>query len=494
VEKSNTEEIRQVLKFIAKGYKVPKSIYDVVFDVAIREIEEKGKIVLSKRDPNTESGRIQAQFVKIIDGVSISIHPSSVGPYGADFDGDTLAIYAPISEEAQKEARDRMVTATSKTGINKPNFEISKEMLLGLFTLTADPRRKTLPKKIKNIEQAEQENITQLVDMVFKGSKRRTTAGRIIFNNELPKEFEFVDEEITKKVVDNILSKILAKSSDMFGKTINKLMLLGFKYATIEPKTFSLDQMELPDTLIELKQQLGKAKTLSDQMEIEHQMEIELLKHLKKTDNDLYYAVKSGASKGISQLRQVMVAKGVIADPMGNPLPPITDSFNDGYSPQNYFDAASGARKGVIDRALNTAQGGYTYRKMIYILSDVEADLKVKDCGTKSTLNIKLTKPMFNRMPGRYTLNDKGIITKISEKMIGQKIKLRSPVFCRNKKICRTCYGDLIKQITSPNVGIIAAQEVGSLAEKIMKCGVGLINKNKKLISMDDIWEEKDKL
>ncbi len=165
-----------------------------------------------------------------------------------------------------------------------------------------------------------------------------------------------------------------------------------------------------------------------------------------------------------------MVAKGLINDPMGNLLPPVTQSLNQGFSPMNYFDAAAGSRRGVIDRSLNTAHGGYAYRKMIYALGSTEADITNADCGTKRFAKIKITKDLFSRMQGRYVVgeNHRSVIP-ISENMIGTVIKLRSPIFCKSRKICRTCYGDLLYQVKTSNVGIVSAQEVTSLSEKIMK-------------------------
>ena len=105
MEKTTVEEIRLILKMISKGYKVPKIIHDIIFDVARREIEDTRKVIIYKRDPNVHSARAQGAYVKIIEGDTLDIHPTSVGSFGADYDGDTMAIYAPISEEAQQEVK-----------------------------------------------------------------------------------------------------------------------------------------------------------------------------------------------------------------------------------------------------------------------------------------------------------------------------------------------------------------------------------------------------
>ena len=194
---------------------------------------------------------------------------------------------------------------------------------------------------------------------------------------------------------------------------------------------------KIPPKILKLKEQLSTEKDISKQADIITQMEKELLEYLKKTDSDLYYFAVSGAAKGMNQLRQVLVAKGLVTDPEGNPLPPILESFNDGYTKDSYFEAAHGARKGTIDRSINTEQGGYLYRKQVYALGNVEADVNNSDCGTTRTLEIKLSEDYFKRMSGRYVVKDNRILP-INEKMIGEIVNLRSPIFCRTTVLCKT--------------------------------------------------------
>jgi len=361
-----------------------------------------------------------------------------------------------------------MISAVGQSSINDMNFGLNKEMFTGLFTLTATEKKGT-PKIIKSIDEAKVLHIGQPVTIEFKKKKIKTTAGRLIFNAALPKWYPFVNSSINKDDIHKILKEIVNKNKVDFSKTVDQLMDISFFYSTIYPKTFSLDMIQINKELEELKLKLGQSKNLSEQSDIIDEMTVKLMEYLKKEDSDLYYSVSSGAAKGSTQIRQIMVCKGLIGDPQGNPLPPITESFTEGYSPESYFEASAGSRKGSIDRALSTADGGYAYRKMVYICGDVTADIKTGSCGTKNTLNIKLTKEMFPRMSGRYIHTENEKTASLTENMIGQVIQLRSPVFCSDRSICRTCYGDLIHQITTPNIGIVAAQEVGSLSEKIMK-------------------------
>lgn len=486
---ANIDDIRKILKFMARGYNIPPIIYNTIFKTAVRELEDKGKVVLVKRDPNVERGRIQGMFVKIIDGRTIELHPTVIGGFGADFDGDKMAIYAPMSNEAQTEVKEKMISATSNLKLNSTNFSLGNEMVIGIFTITYLESTGSY-KKIQNIKDAMELHPSQRVEININGNKIQTTAGRVIFNSNLPRYVPFINEPMNKKKLNGLLSKLIIKNRTDYATTVDKLMKLGFKYATIYPSTVSLDMFEIPKEIEDLKIKLSKEKDPVNQSEIIAEMEKKLLVHLQKNQPDLYILIESGSIRGILPVRQIMVAKGLILDTMGNLLPPVTKSIQQGFSPENYFDAAMGSRKGTIDRALNTADGGYAYRKMIYVLGATTANIENADCGTKRYLTLKLTKNLFNRMSGRYVLDEKtnGLIP-ISEDMIGKIIKLRSPVYCKSKEICRTCYGDLIYQVKTKNIGIVSAQECLSLSEKIMKCNYGLINDLQNLQSMEDIWD-----
>jgi len=488
---ATVEEMRNILKYISKGYKVPDIIINTLKEVAHREIEEKDKVVVIKRDPDFHYGRIQGMYVRIIDGNTIEVHPAVIGPFGADFDGDTMSVFVPLSEEAQIEVKDKMVTGKSKYGINKPQYSITMESVAGLFMLTSEINKG--PHKRVGVDDVDDMHPGDPVQVLFRGKTHKTTAGRVVFNKHLPSYIPFVDEEVDKKKVAKILEQILHKSESDHMKAIDSLIKLGFKIGTIYPQTFSIGMFQMPPHINKLKKQLEQEKDVLKQMDITNKMESELLEHFKKNNKDMYQLVKSGASKGTNQIRQIMVAKGLISDAQGNILPPISKSTAEGLSPEEYFEASAGARKGITDRAINTADGGYAYRKIIYILSDVEANINNADCGTKRTMDIILTKDLFSRMEGRYVITDAGKIAPINPSMVSSRIKLRTPIFCKTKQICRTCYGDLIKSIRSKNVGMIAAAEVGSLGEKIMKCQVGVVEKEDgKLYSMEDLWNMAD--
>lgn len=490
--KTTIEEIKNVLHMMSKGYHVPQVIYDVVYETAVRELEAKKQVVIYKRDPDVNSGRMQGAFIKITkDQNTIGIHPAATSGFGADHDGDMMELYAPLSNEVQEEIRSKLMRVTDMGGKNKGMFKLQKEIFTGIFTLTFDEPKKDNIKKITSIDEAVKLKINKTVSMRYKGFNLTTTAGRLVFNNALPEWYPFVDGEVNNKTLEGILSEIIEKNQKDFVDTINNLTKIGFYYSTIYSKTISLDQFDLPPILLELKDKLSKEEDLAKQIEIQDLMEKELLNHLKKERSDIYFMIKSGGSKGMNQIRQLMVSKGLLEDPDGNILPVISKSIGDGLSTEEYFDASAAARQGTISRSLNTAHGGYTYRKFVYALGDVEINFDNKNCDTEKTLDIKLTPELYKRMGGRYVVdNEKDKIVRIDESMIGKIINLRSPIFCKTRKLCRVCYGDLADQNESRAVGMSAAQQVTSLSEKIMKCSVGQILKDNKFYSMEDFWDD----
>lgn len=410
---------------------------------------------------------------------------------------DTMAIFAPLSDEAQQEIKNKMITVNNTTKIGETNFFLEKDMVLGIFILTAE-RKKSPPKKIDKLEDVYKLHVGQLINITYKGKKLKTTAGRIIFNELLPKWHDIVDENVNKKKLTGLLSNILQKNENDYAVTVDKVKDAGFKYATLYPKSLDLELLKIPPSLVKLRDQLGQAKTVSEQSDILNEIDKKFAEHLEKERNDLYYIVESGSSKGILQPRQIVVCKGLVSDPEGNVLPPITTATNDGLAPREYFEASAGSRKGTADRAINTGNGGYAYRKMIFVVGNVQADKTIADCYTKRTLDIKLTNDLFKRMTGRFVQENDRIID-IDKSMIGHVIHLRSPIYCKTKKLCKTCYGKLLRQVNSENVGLVAVQEVASLSEKIMKSfhlGGAVIMQKVDIIqeimgNVDDVFESR---
>ena len=183
----------------------------------------------------------------------------------------------------------------------------------------------------------------------------------------------------------------------------------------------------------------------------------------------MYDLADSGATKGWDQPFQMLCAKGIIADPEGNILPIIKGSFSEGLTVEEYFNATGGARKGIIDRVLNTADTGYTSRQLVYLLNSVELDWFLKDCKTKNYLDLQLTDDLIGRLTGRYIVEkDNLVLFDKSKFKSGDIIQLRSPIFCKSLKICHTCYGKLLERARTPYIGVLAAQVVGERSTQLI--------------------------
>jgi len=248
-----------------------------------------------------------------------------------------------------------------------------------------------------------------------------------------------------------------------------------------------LDDFELPASVIKIKEKLKDANPEEAQKLIEEAQKL-LEKHLDNTGfGDL---ANSGSTKGWSQPMQILVAKGVIADPDGNVLDPISGSFADGLSNREFFDASQGARKGIIDRVINTADTGYMARKLAYLLNTVELDRVVKDCRTTRTLDVKLDDVLIKRFKGRYVIKQGKLMLFDDAKFkVGDIANFRTPIYCKSEKICHTCYGKLLERHNTPYVGILAAQIIGERGTQlIMKCSDGLVHYNNNLVTFEDLW------
>ena len=448
------DSIRNVFKAIKSGDDIPKSLYDIIFEAT--EVAMMNRVVLAKRDPVLHAESIRAFNPILITGDVIQLSTLQVGGFNADFDGDAMGIFHPITNEAQEEARTRMMRPESGENDNAVTFELSKEMCVGLYTITKDVKRTASPIAVTN---KDLETATDpYIPVVYRTKK--TTMGKAIFNSAFPATFPFYEGVVTKKIVNNMIPIVLKKyGQDEATKIFSALKTIGFKFSTIMAPSISLNDIQLPSEILQLKKKLEGAST-EEAAALLDKMQGLLVKHLK--DTGVYDLIESGAAKGWGQPMQILVAKGLIADPTGKILEPIKGSFSDGLTNKEYFKAAGGARKGIIDRTLNTATTGYMSRQLAYVLNSVEIDKQLKDCKTKRTLDLRLTKDLVTRIKGRYVI-EKGKPQEFDAKdyKMGNLIHLRSPIFCESQKICHTCYGKLLERHRSPYAGIIAAQVIG---------------------------------
>lgn len=398
---------------------------------------------------------------------------------------DTMGIFHPITNEAQHEVRTRMMRSESGENDRSINFDLSKEMAVGLYSMTKDVKRTTPPIAVtdKDFETA----TDPYIPVIYR--KHTTTMGKAMFNSAFPPDFPFHEGVVTKKIANNFGAVLLKKyGQEQAIDTFSKLKTFGFKFSTIMAPSISLDDLQLPDEILELKKQLESA-SIEEADVILHKANKILVEHLKGTG--LYDLIESGAGKGWGQPMQILVAKGLIADPTGKVLEPVTGSYADGLTNKDYFRAASGSRKGIVDRTLNTAETGYMARKLAYVLNSVEIDNTLIDCKTKRTLDVKLSKELSTRLTGRYIIeNDKPVLFDVKDYKIGNQIHIRSPIFCESPKLCHTCYGKLLNTHRSPYAGIMAAQMIGEAGtQTIMKCADGIVHYKDNLVPFIDLYE-----
>ena len=457
------DSIKQVFKAIKSDDKIPRTLHDMIFQTT--EVAMMGRVVLAKRDPCLHAESIRGFRPILVEGNTVQICTLQVGGFGADFDGDTMAIFHPITNEAQEDVRTKMMRSEGGDNGQTVNFDFSKEMCVGLYTLTKDVKRTTSPVAVskKDFETA----TDPYIPVVYR--KHNTTMGKAIFNSTFPSSFPFYEGVVTKKVVNGLIPVILEKyGQEQAIETFSKLKSIAFKFSTIMAPSITLDDIQLPTSILELKKKLDGA-SVEEGVALIDQMKEMLIEHLKGTG--IYDLVESGSGKGWGQPMQILVAKGIIADPTGKVLDPIKGSFSDGLTNKEYFKAASGARKGIIDRVLNTAETGYMSRKLAYVLNSVEIDRQLRDCKTKRTLDLRLTKDLVSRLEGRYVLEDgKPQPFNPKDYKIGNQIHLRTPIYCESPKLCHTCYGKLLERHRTPYAGVMAAQIIGEAGtQTIMK-------------------------
>ena len=455
------DSLQRIFAAIKTHDEIPKKLYQLIFDAT--EIVIKGRVVIAKRDPALHDGSLRSFYPILTKGDTIEICTLQVEGFNADFDGDQMALYHPITEEAQAEVKDKMMRVAGSKNTKSVNISLSKEMAVGLYMLT---KNIPLSKSPISVSAEDLEKATDpYVAVTFRG--KPTTMGKAIFNHAFPKDFRFIDDVVTKKIVNNLIPEILEKYGDEITiKVFSKIEKIAFKFATIMAPSLSLDMFEMPASIGRIKEKL-KTATPDEGFKLVAEGEEIMKKTLEGTT--LHDLVESGGAAGWKQSTQIFVAKGVIADPKGNVLDPIAGSFTDGLETEEFFKAASGSRKGMVDRALNTADTGYFTRQLVYLLNSVEVDPTLKDCKTKRTINIRLDRDMITRLTGRYVII-RGKLVKFDAKdfKVGQSVELRTPIYCKSPKICHTCYGELIKRIKTPYVGVLAGSSIGERGTQLI--------------------------
>ena len=508
-------------------------VWDILEDVI------KDHPVLLNRAPTLHRLGIQAFEPVLVEGRAIKLHPLVCTAFNADFDGDQMAIHLPLSPEAQAEARYLMLSENNllKPQDGKPVTTPTQDMILGSYFLTMDvdgekgegtyfssPEEAIMSLANNDVTMHSKIFVrrTKIVDGVEKHAKVATTPGKIIFNRGIPQDLGFVDRskpenefeyEINGVVSKKNLGKIIGKCISVHGlsrtaELLDYIKSTGYKYSTLGAVTVSIDDVKVPPQKKEIiaKAQNDVNTVLSQYSEgflTDDERYNEVIKIWEKATDDVRDAMKnnfskenpmfmmsdSGARGNLDQLKQIAGMRGLMASTTGRTVEiPIKSSFREGLDALEYFISAHGARKGLSDTALRTADSGYLTRRLV----DVSQDIIVRedDCGTKEGILVydikdgnQVIEKMQERLVGRYPLHDiinpktKELIvdtnTMITEEMADEivdagitKVEVRSVFGCRTKHgVCAKCYGMGLasrKEVDiGDTVGIIAAQSIG---------------------------------
>ena len=480
------------------------------------------KLVLLNRAPTLHRLSVQAFHPILIEGKAIKIPALPVFAFNADFDGDQMAVHLPLTNEAQAEARNLMLAshAILKPATGDPVAVASHDISLGCYYLTsALDGLKGEGKIFSSFQEAQLAYENDVVNLCAKikvpnpaategrHELMETTVGRIIFNEALPEGHVFINKLLNKSDLKVVESDIWDEyGPDVTVAYLDRIKDLGFRYATLSGVSWSMADLRIPpekgeiisaaDKLIEENLKLYEQGLLTEHerkskaIEIWNEAKAKLSVLVKKQvgPKDSAYMMVDSKSRGSwSVLDQLMGMRGIVVNPSGELIElPVRNSLKEGMQPLEYFISTHGARKGLVDTALKTAEAGYLTRRLVDVAQDVvvlEEDCKDKEGYTLYTEDSKFSgESLGKRVKGRVVMDDiispdgtvivkKGkVVDKESAKKIEElklsTIRIRSVVKCKSVNgICRMCYGyDLSKNELvnlGEAVGIVTAQAIG---------------------------------
>ncbi len=503
------------------------------------EIVIRNHPVLLNRAPTLHRLGIQAFEPVLVEGKALKLHPLACTAYNADFDGDQMAVHVPLSSEAQAEARFLMLAAGNllKPSDGRPVTVPTQDMVLGSYYLTLDKDGEPGEgKAFRNFDEAIMAYNEHVIGLHAKIRVRRTlefngqpetqivetTVGKMIFNRPIPQDLGFVDRskpenrfrlEIEFLVGKKQLGQIIDRCIQVHGvpktsEVLDSIKAQGYKYSTKSGITVSVSDATIPP---QKKEIIAKAEKKIDQVSTEYKMGLlsnrerynAVLKTWTKATEDVSDALQknldrynpifmmadSGARGSMSQIRQLAGMRGLIANTSGKTIEiPIRANYREGLNILEYFISSRGARKGLADTALRTADSGYLTRRLVDVSQDVI--IREDDCGATDGLEVydvkegkEVIEPLHERLIGRYLVEDfvdekTGEVLVSKDKMMDdgdadiivghgiKRIKIRSILACRAKHgVCRKCYGVNLatrKPVqVGEAVGIIAAQSIG---------------------------------
>ncbi len=507
-------------------------VWDVLEDVI------KDHPVLLNRAPTLHRLGIQAFSPVLVEGRALKLHPLVCTAYNADFDGDQMAVHLPLSEEARYEAKNLMLAAKNllKPSDGRPVAVPTQDMILGSYYLTLTKEGEKGEGKVFrdtnealmayqdgviSIHAAIKVRVTKEIGEEKQQALIDTTVGKIIFNEHIPQDLGFVDRskpenalklEIDFKVGKKELGKIIDRCIKCHGTTVSaqvldKIKALGFKYSTKAAITVAVCDATIPPEKKQILQtadesiQVINNKFMKGYVSNAERKEAVLSIWEKATNdvsdalkngldqyNPIYMMADSGARGSMNQIRQLAGMRGLIANTSGETIEiPIRANYREGLNIMEYFISSRGARKGLADTALRTADSGYLTRRLVDVSQEVI--IREEDCGATEGIEVfdiyndkNNIEPLAERLVGRYLVNDfldaNGNVLVSKDKLMtdedavkivatgAEKVEIRSVLTCKAKHgVCAKCYGSSLANgepiSKGEAVGIIAAQSIG---------------------------------
>ena len=493
----------------------------------------KQRPVLLNRAPTLHRLGIQAFEPILVEGKAIQIHPLVCSAFNADFDGDQMAVHVPLSDQAVKECRELMISTKNllKPASGEPMVGPSKDMVLGVYYLTmAEDGIKGEGRIFSDLDEVGlayalgqvhlHTKIKLLADTVYKarnerfadGKSRRglidTTVGRAIFNQILPAEIRYVNEVLDKGKLNDLVAHCYQwLGNEQTTDLVDDIKDIGFKYATRSGASIAVSDITVPaakytivaDTeakISEVERQFRRG-LLTEEEQYNRMIELwqlatsDVANAVRKNlapEANLSVMAMSGATKGgFSPIAQLAGMRGLMADPSGRIIPlPIRSNFREGLTALEYFISTHGARKGLADTALRTADAGYLTRRLVDVAQDMM--INAVDCGTESGLWVRrkddvagqaywvrvigrpLAAPVYHPKTGELLGDRNDIVDEDMSEAIDksgiEEVYVRSPMTCEMRYgMCQMCYGrDLgrghLVELGSA-VGVVAAQSIG---------------------------------
>jgi DNA-directed RNA polymerase subunit beta' len=534
VERKSVQNIKAAKKYV-------DSMVPEVWDVLEEVIAEHP--VLLNRAPTLHRLGIQAFEPVLVEGKAIQVHPLVCHAFNADFDGDQMAVHLPLSAEAQAEARILMLSANNilSPASGRALATPTQDMVLGGYFLTycaedltkttveeLDPRpqRFASEEEVEFAVEAGQVALQQPIEYRWNGDLVLTTPGRVIFNAEVERSLgeaasdgesrlhDFINRTLSKKEMGDFIAELVDRyGAHTIASVLDTIKTLGFSYATRAGITISKNDIVIPpekeailasfeDRVSKVEQQYARGLITAEER---HEIIVNLW--TEATDsvadaveqslyklNPIYMMANSGARGSFTQIRQLAGMRGLMANPKGEIIErPIKANFMEGLSVLEYFISTHGARKGLADTALRTADSGYLTRRLVDVAQDVI--IRELDCETEDHIELPvnlpdgLNKSLYGRIlaqdvhtlrkdgrPGAKVLAEKGtvvtnpllhdIIDGLGEGSEGAHLRVRSVLKCRSEfGVCQSCYGIFLATGNlceiGDAVGIIAAQSIG---------------------------------